>query len=55
MVRKLLKMEREMGLEPTTSSLGIRVPFESRELRRLRRCTACTQNQRFTALLGIVQ
>ena len=35
---------------PLTSSLGIRTPFESRELRRLRRRTACTQNQGFTAL-----
>ena len=50
MVRKLLKMERETGLEPATSSLGIVESFESIELRRLRPRTACTQNQGFPAL-----
>ena len=30
-------MEREMGLEPTTSSLGIRWPFEIKELMQPRR------------------
>lgn len=32
MVRKLLKMEREMGLEPTTSSLGWS-PLQNKDLR----------------------
>src|ERR1035437_1347983 len=44
------KMERETGFEPATSSLGSKTAFESRELRRLRRRTAYTQNQEFTAL-----
>jgi hypothetical protein len=50
MVRKLLKMDREMGLEPTTSSLGINDSFDSTELRRAWRRTACTQNRGFGAL-----
>src|ERR1039457_3840714 len=44
------KLERETGLEPATSSLGSRVSFESTELRRFRRRTACTQSQEFAAL-----
>ena len=38
-------MERETGFEPATSSLGSTSAFDSKAIRRIRRRTACTENQ----------
>jgi len=40
------KMEREMGFEPTTSSLGSWYAFENKEQLRPRRCILTTANNR---------